>query len=57
LEVIKETDCCGKRIQLDKSSRIKIYIDAEMGSKEVKAFCRIDREGEKLLALNLKKNI
>jgi len=46
---IKERVCRARRIQLERLRGTKIYANAQMGPKEVKAFCRIDGEGEKLL--------
>ena len=48
-EAIKERVCRARRIQLERFRGTRIYANAQMGPKEVKAFCRIDREGEKLL--------
>ena len=48
-EAIKERVCRARRIQLERFRGIKIYANAQMGPKEVKDFCRIDGEGEKLL--------
>lgn len=39
----------ARRAQLERFRGIKIYANTQMGPKEVKAFCRIDWEGEKLL--------
>jgi hypothetical protein len=50
-EAIKERVCGARRIQLGRFRGTKIFANAQMGPKEVKAFCRIDREGEKLLEM------
>jgi len=46
---IRERVVAARKIQLARFKERGIYANARMGPKEVKAFCRIDREGEKLL--------
>jgi magnesium chelatase family protein len=46
---IRERVTMARRRQLERFEDRKIYANAQMGPREVKAFCRIGREGEKLL--------
>ncbi len=46
---IRERVVRARRIQLARFRDRGIFANARMGPKEVKAFCRIDREGERLL--------
>jgi magnesium chelatase family protein len=46
---IRERVVRARKIQLVRFRERGIFSNARMGPKEVKAFCRIDREGEKLL--------
>ena len=39
----------GAERQRERFEGTRIYANAQMGPKEVKAFCRIGRDGEKLL--------
>ena len=48
-ESIRDRVVRARERQLDRFAGRRMYANARMGSKEVKAYCRIDREGEKLL--------
>jgi magnesium chelatase family protein len=46
---IRERVVRARKIQLARFAARKIFANAQMGPKEVKAFCRIEKEGERLL--------
>ena len=46
---IRERVCAARRLQRARFAGRGIFANAGMGPKEVKAFCRIDRDGERLL--------
>ncbi len=46
---IRERVVRARKIQLARFETRRIFANAQMGVREVKAFCRIDREGERLL--------
>ncbi|MDP2914332.1 MAG: ATP-binding protein [Candidatus Aminicenantes bacterium] len=48
-EAIRDRVVRARERQLDRFAGRRMYANAQMGPREVKAYCRIDREGEKLL--------
>jgi magnesium chelatase family protein len=48
---IRERVSRARQKQLERFKGKKIYSNAQMGTKEVKKFCRVDSEGEKLLEM------
>jgi len=48
-EAIRDRVVRARDRQLKRFEERRIYANAQMESKDVKAFCRIDRDGEKLL--------
>jgi magnesium chelatase family protein len=48
---IRERVSRARQKQLERFKGKKIYSNGQMGTKEVKKFCRVDSEGEKLLEM------
>ncbi len=48
---IRERVSRARKKQLERFKGRKIFANAQMGTKEVKKFCRVDEEGEKLLEM------
>jgi len=48
-EAIRDRVVRARERQLDRFAGRRMYANAQMGPKEVKAYCRIDKEGERLL--------
>jgi len=48
---IRERVSQARQKQLERFKGKRIYANAQMGTKEVKKFCRVDEEGEKLLEM------
>jgi magnesium chelatase family protein len=48
---IRERVCCAREKQRQKFRGRKIYTNFQMGTKEIKKFCEIEAESEKLLEM------